>query len=114
MAGPIVLSSLETATNSDILQGTRLQTVPQGGYLTFEMQASLNTGTDFITASIQMPNGDTPLNDVRVTDGVTSGALNNNDKMQITLPVAQGGHTVFSCVETGSAGLYWRVTYTPA
>ena len=114
MAGPIVLSSTEGASNTDILQGTRLQTVPAGGFLTFEMQALDNTATDFHSVSIQMPNGDTPLNDVRVPAGVTNGALNNNDKMQITLPVAQGGHTVFSCAETGDASLTWRVTYTPA
>ena len=114
MAGPIVLSSLESASNSDILQGTRLQTVPQGGYLTFELQALLNTQTDNFNVSVQMPNGDTPLNDVRVSSGATGGALNNNDKMQITLPVAQGGHTVFSCSETGANVLAWRVTYTPA
>ena len=114
MAGPIVLSSIETATNADILQGTRLQTVPQGGYLTFELQSSANDDTTNFNVSVQMPNGDTPLNDVRVTKGATTGALNNNDKMQITLPVAQGGHTVFSCTETGIAQLTWRVTYTPA
>lgn len=114
MAGPIVLSSTEIATNADILQGTRLQTVPMGGYLTFELQSSVNDATNNFAVSVQMPNGDTPLNDVNVSAGVTTGALNNNDKMQITLPVAQGGHTVFSCTETGTAQLTWRVTYTPA
>jgi len=114
MAGPIVLSSVEVASNADILQGTRLQTVPQGGYLTFELQSNTNSDTTFMTVSIQMPNGDTPLNGVRVPVGATSYALNNNDKMQITLPVAQGGHTVFSCEETGSTAMSWRVTYTPA
>ena len=114
MAGPIVLSSIEVATNTDILQGTRLQTVPQGGYLTFEVQASANDASNFYSVSTQMPNGDTPMNEVRVPGGVTQGAINNNDKLQITLPVAQGGHTVFSCVETGTAQLTWRVTYTPA
>lgn len=113
MAGPIVLSDIEVASNSDILQGTRLQTVPQGGYLTFELQSNGNDETHNYRVSVQMPNGDTPLNDVRVTSGA-AGALNNNDKMQITLPVAQGGHTVFSCTETGLAQLTWRVTYTPA
>ena len=114
MAGIIVLSSTEFASNPDILQGTRLQTVPQGGYLTFELQSSTNEAANYFRVSVQMPNGDTPLNDVNVTDGAIFGALNNNDKMQITLPVAQGGHTVFSCVETGIAQLTWRVTYTPA
>jgi hypothetical protein len=114
MAGPIVLSSTEIASNADILQGTRLQTVPMGGYLTFELQSSDNEEANNFKVSVQMPNGDTPLNDVNVSAGVTTGGLNNNDKMQITLPVAQGGHTVFSCTETGTARLTWRVTYTPA
>ena len=35
--GPIILSSVEDTTNTDILQGTRLQTVPAGGVLTFEL-----------------------------------------------------------------------------
>ena len=114
MAGVIVLSDIETATNSDILQGTRLQTVPAGGYLTFEMQSDVNGAADFHAVSIQMPNGDTPFNGVRIPDGATSAALNNNDKTQITLPIQQGGHTVFSTQESGSAVLTWRVTYTPA
>ncbi len=114
MAGVIVLSDIEVASNSDILQGTRLQTVPAGGFLTFEMQAAENSDTDYVEVSIQMPNGDTPLNGVRIPDGATSFALNNNDKTMLTLPIAQGGHTVFSTVETGSNSLTWRVTYTPA
>lgn len=114
MAGVIVLSSQENATNSDILSGTRLQTVPAGGFLTFELQSSANSSTNNHSVSIQMPNGDTPLNGVRVPAGATDGALNNNDKMMITLPIQQGGHTVFSTSESGTAELYWRVTYSPA
>lgn len=114
MAGVIVLSNRETATNADILSGTRLQTVPAGGFLTFEMQANSNTATDNIQVSIQMPNGDTPLNNVYVPAGATADALNANDKMMITLPIQQGGHTVFSCTETGSTAFSWRVTYSPA
>ena len=114
MAGVIVLSDVEVASNSDILQGTRLQTVPQGGFLTFEMQADVNDPSNYHEVSLQMPNGDTPLNAVRIPDGVTGFALNANDKTQITLPVMQGGHTVFSTTEFGTSALCWRVTYTPA
>lgn len=114
MAGVIVLSNVELATNADILQGTRLQTVPAGGFLTFEMQAGNNTDVTYVEVSIQMPNGDTPLNAVRIPDGATDYSLNNNDKTMLTLPIAQGGHTVFSVTEFGSTHLTWRVTYTPA
>ncbi len=116
MAGVIVLSDVESATNTDILQGTRLQTVPAGGFLTFEMQATNNDGTNFNTVSIQMPNGDTPLNNVNVpaTNPAEGGILDDRQKLMITLPIAQGGHTVFSTEVNGANKLSWRVTYTPA
>jgi len=116
MAGVIVLSDLETATNTDILQGTRLQTVPAGGFLTFEMQADENVAISFMNASIQMPNGDTPLNGVRVPadNPALTGVIDDRQKLMITLPIAQGGHTVFSADQTGGSNLSWRVTYTPA
>ncbi|MEL0100042.1 MAG: hypothetical protein VW907_10840 [Opitutae bacterium] len=114
MAQIITLSDIESADNSDILQGTRLQTVPQGGFLTFELQSSSNDATNYFTTSIQMPNGDTPLNTVRVPSGDGTGELDERKKLMITLPVAQGGHAVFSVDETGTAVLAWRVTYTPA
>lgn len=116
MAGPIVLSGLLGASNTDILQGTRLQTVPRGGFMTFEIQSSLADGSNNYTCSIQMPNGDTPLNNVLVpgTTPTDDGILDDRQKLQITLPVAQGGHVVFSATETGTAALIYRVTYTPA
>lgn len=116
MAGVIVLSDVESATNTDILQGTRLQTVPAGGFLTFEMCAEKNFAADFLTVSIQMPNGDTPLNGVRVpgSNPGAFGVIDDRQKLMITLPIAQGGHTVFSVEETGDTTMTWRVTYTPA
>lgn len=113
----IILSGQVAATNTDILQGTRLQTVPAGGLLTFEMQASDNDATNNFTASIQLPGGSTPLDAVRVPCGAVAGlagVLNNNEKLQATFPVAQGGHTVFSCTETGDTEMTWRVTYSSA
>ncbi len=116
MAGVIVLSDYEITSNTDILQGTRLQTVPAGGFLTFEVQANANTDSDYFDISIQMPNGDTPLNNVRVpaTNPGNNGVIDDRQKLMITLPIAQGGHTVFSCNEVGGNTMAWRVTYTPA
>jgi len=114
--GPIILSSVEAATNSDILQGTRLQTVPAGGVLTFELQSSDNVAANNFAVSIQMPNGDTPMNNTRVpgTAGSGSGIIDERQNLTVTFPIMQGGHCVFSATETGSAVLSWRVTYTPA
>ena len=114
--GPIILSSVEEATNSDILQGTRLQTVPAGGVLTFELQANTNTSGANYTVSVQMPNGDTPLNNVRVPacNPSLGGVIDERQNLTVSFPIMQGGHCVFSCTETGSTSLAWRVTYTPA
>ncbi|AXH79242.1 MAG: hypothetical protein [Circular genetic element sp.] len=114
--GPIILSSLESATNTDILQGTRLQTVPAGGVLTFELQAQVADELNNFTVSVQMPNGDTPLNNVQVPgcNPALPGVIDERQNLTVSFPIMQGGHCVFSCVETGGSSLAWRVTYTPA
>jgi hypothetical protein len=117
MRAPIILSDQEAATNTDILQGTRLQTVPAGGFLTFELQASDNDATNNFTVSVQMPGGDTPMNGTRIPSGNSTGlagVIDERTNLTATFPIAQGGHAVFSCTETGTAELTWRVTYTPA
>ncbi len=110
----IVVSGLETGTVADILQGTRLQTVPSSGFLSFELQASDNVAANNYTASIQMPSGATPLNGVLVPSGETAGlagVLNELNAMKLRFRIAQGGHCVFGVVETGDAEVFWRVTY---
>lgn len=117
MPGVIVLSDRVLASNSDILQGTRLQTVPQGGFLTFEFSAEESSATNNAVVSVQMPNGDTPLNEVLIPYNGFDGAnsiLHIDTKMQITLPVQQGGHAVVSITETGTTVVTFRITYTPA
>ncbi len=114
--GPIILSDLEVGSNADILQGTRLQTVPAGGVLTFEFQAELNDATNFCTVSVQMPNGDTPLNNVRIpgTSVADTGIIDERQNLTVSFPIMQGGHCVFSSSVNGASNLAWRITYTPA
>lgn len=114
--GPIILSSFESATNADILQGTRLQTVPSGGILTFELQAQYATAAANNVVSIQMPNGDTPLNNTLVpgVNAGLAGVIDERTNLTVSFPIQQGGHCVFSTTETGANVLTWRVTYTPA
>lgn len=114
--GPIILSSLEVGSSTDILQGTRLQTVAAGGMLTFELQASDNDATNNYAVSIQMPGGDTPMNGTRIPCGNSTGlagVIDERTNLTATFPISQGGHCVFSCTETGDAELAWRVTFTP-
>lgn len=116
MAGVIVLSGQEVASNTDILQGTRLQTVPAGGMLTLEIEADLNDATNNYTCTLQLPDGDTPLNAVRVpANGAgADGVIDEREKLMFSALVGQGGHPVFSVTETGTAVVSWRVTFTPA
>jgi len=114
--GPIILSGQEAGSNTDVLQGTRLQTVSAGGVLTFELQASDNDATNNYAVSVQMPGGDTPMNGTRIPCGNSTGlagVIDERTDLQASFPISQGGHCVFSVVETGDAELTWRVTFTP-
>ncbi len=114
--GPIILGGFEAASNTDILQGTRLQTVPGPGVLTFEMQAADNVAANNYVVSIQLPGGDTPMNGTPIPGGATAGLagiLDERRNLTASFPISQGGHCVFSCVEVGDTEMTWRVTYTP-
>lgn len=112
----IVLSDFLNAATTDLLQGTRLQTVPRSGFLIFELSTTVATATNNVKVSIQMPNGDTPLTDVLVPAnsgaGVGLGILDRRDMLRIALPVSQGGHAVLSTTLTGTCQLTYRITYT--
>ena len=109
----IVQSALISASTTDILQGTRLQTVPKNGVLTFELSSDLAAAANNYTTSIQLPDGDTPLNGVLVPGSGTIGLLDDRNKLQASFRTGQGGHVVFSVTETGAAVLIYRVTFTP-
>lgn len=116
MAGMIVLSGEEIASNTDILQGGRLQTVPKNGILQFELQAADNIAANHYVVSIQLPSGDTPLNGVLVPGTATAGLtgiIDDRLALRLRFRIAQGGHCVFSCVETGDTEMMWRVIFTP-
>jgi len=114
MRGIIVESTIESATNTDILQGTRLQTVPSNGVLSFEISSDLGTAAANYTASVQLPDGQTPMTNVFIPASGTIGMIDDRSKLAVAFPIGQGGHPVFSVVETGTAVLAWRVVFTPA
>jgi len=114
MRGIIVESDIESASNTDILQGTRLQTVPSNGILSFEISADLGTAAANYTTSVQLPDGQTPMTNVRVPASGVIGGLDDRDKLGVAFPIGQGGHPVFSVTETGTAVLTWRVVFTPS
>lgn len=116
MAGILILSGQAIASTADILQGTRLQSAPSAGMLTFELQAADSDATNNYVVSVQLPSGDTPMTNVRIPCGSSTGlagVIDERENLTASFPVAQGGHVVFSCTETGDSELSWRVTFTP-
>ncbi len=111
----IIVSGQEAADNTDILQGSRLQTFPAAGLVLFELQSADSDGTNFGTVSVQLPGGETPMNAVRIPCGNSTGlagVIDERTDLTASFPTSQGGHCVFSWDETGDTELSWRVTFT--
>lgn len=116
MSGLIVVTGFEAATNADVLQSTRLQTVPKNGILLFEMQAADNVAANSFDVTIQLPNGETPCNRVLIPSGATAGLAGNLDDrlaFRLKFRIGQGGHCVVTFTETGDTEVFWRISFTP-
>lgn len=112
----ITLSSFISATDTDVLNNTRLQTVPTRGVITIEVQADLNDATNRFVISVQLPDGQTPFESIAVP-GVNpslAGVIDSRMALVGNFPVDQGGHLVLNLTETGAAICTFRVTFTPA
>ncbi len=108
-------SGLEAASNTDILQGTRLQSIPSNGVLTFELQAADAVAANNYVVSVQLPSGMTPVNGVIVPSGEVAGlagVIDDRLALKLRFRVRQGGHCVFSCVETGDTEMSWRCSFS--
>lgn len=109
----IIVSGVEAASNTDILQGTRLQSIGPGR-LTVELQASDNDATNNYTASLQLASGQTPMNATRVPCGNTgglAGVIDDRTALTTTYIIRETGHVTLSITETGDAECTWRVTH---
>lgn len=111
----IIVGGLESATNADVLQGTRLQSMPSAGLLTFQIQASDGVAANNYTATVQLPGGDNPMNAVPVPAGSVAGlagVIDERECLTASFAVTKGGHCVFTLTETGDAECSWRVTFS--
>ena len=102
------------STDSDILNApSRLTSIPYDGQLILEFQASANDGTNYGELTVQLSDGSTPLENVRVPEGVTDGALNANDKYVVSVPAIQGGHIIVALTVNGTVATQVRATLMP-
>lgn len=111
----VILADFVSATTTNILQSTRLQSAPSDGIITFELQADVADATNNHAVTIQLPSGATPINGVFVPAGPGSftGLLDDRQAFIISYPVGQGGHVTFSTALTGTSVLSYRITFTP-
>lgn len=112
---PIIIEGgLISASNTDILGGTRLATAPRAGSLTLQMQAADGVAANFYAATVQLPGGDNPLSAVPVPAGAVAGLagiLDDREMLQVEFGIQQGGQVLFSAVETGDTEMSWRAIF---
>lgn len=110
--GAITVSGFEAATNTDVLNGTRLVTVG-AGVVKIELIAADNVAANHYTCSLTLPDGEAPLLDVLVPAGATAGLAGVMDERLALIGVynvTKDGHVTLSFTETGDTEVYWRVT----
>lgn len=113
----IYLKGFEAGSNTDILNDTRLSSIPYNGSITIQCQANLGNATNRYAITIQLPDGKVPVDAQFVAAGqeadALGGQLDTRYLDQWTYPAPQGGHFTISFTETGTAVLTWRVVLRP-
>jgi len=114
----IYLTGQEAASNTDILNNTRLSSIPYIGTLTIQCLSNLNNDTNRFVMTIQLPDGTVPVDSQRVSagqevEGALGGQLDDRLLDQFSFPSGLGGHFTISFTETGTAVVTWRVVLSP-
>lgn len=111
----ITVSGLEAATNADVLNGTRLISVPVGA-IRVECQAADAVAANNYTVSLTLPTGEAPWLNVDVPAGEVAGlagVIDERVSLSSVFPITAPGHVTLSFTETGDTEVSWRVTTFP-
>jgi len=108
-------SVLISATNTDVLAGTRLNAIPYNGTITFQFLADLGDVTNFYQLTLQLPDGEVPvdLQTVPASSHGTDMDLNDREVLQFSFGAGQGGHFVVNLTENGTATCAFRAILRP-
>lgn len=98
-------STLIAATNTDVLAVGRLNAIPYNGQLELILLADLGDASNFYALTIQLPNGDVPVDGQRVfaSSHAADMLVDQREVMRFKFRATQGGHFVVSLTETGTA-----------
>lgn len=108
-------SAVVAATSTDVLNGTRLNAIPYNGTLIVDVQASLADATNNYALTIQLPNGDVPVDSqiVPANNPALGGVLDERTLLRFSFRATQGGHFTISLTESGTAIAIWRAVLKP-
>lgn len=108
-------SGLVSATDTDVLAGGRLNSIPYAGKLIIDLLADLGSASANYKATIQRPGGKVPVDSqlVPASGSGLDGVLDERELMRISFNVDKGGHVVLSLTETGTAVCMWRAVLLP-
>jgi len=111
----ILITGVETASNTDLLANSRLTSIPYAGRLQFRCSADLNNATNRYALTIELPDGRIPVDAQRVfaTNPALGGVLDDRTLMQFEFGATFGGHFIISVVETGAAIFSWVAALVP-
>ncbi len=115
----IYLGATIVATDSDILNDTRLSSIPYSpASLTLLAMCNLNNATNGFLMTVQLPDGQVPIDAQPVlagqeVEGALGGQLDSRLMMQFTWPAPQGGHFTIAFTEVGTAVLTWVAVLRP-
>ncbi len=110
MMADILITGVELASNTNLLSGTRLESIPAGArFLHFRCSANVNDGTNNFLLTIELPNGLIPVDaqEVPADANNNTGVLNERSLMQWTWPAVVGGRFIINATETGAAIFTW-------
>lgn len=106
-----------TATDTDVLAApARLSAIPYNGTLTFELTALHSDNTNNFEVTLQLPDGSTPFENLRLPangSSTTDAVMDTDTQVTFSFPASQGGHFLLSATETGTTNALIYVTLTP-
>jgi len=112
---PIIEQNIIVATDTDVLNGTRLNSIPYNGSLTFQFSVDLANATNNWRLTLQLPDGDVPIDNqiLTGTNPALDGVLDERTLFRVSYRAPQGGHFTVSLTETGTAIATWRAVLMP-
>lgn len=109
-------SFLISATNTDLLSAGRLNSIPFRGILILRFLANLGTAAAHYVLTLQLPNGDVPVDSMQIPaagGAAVIGVMDTRQLLEFRYPIINtGGHFVVSLTETGTAVAYVQAILT--